>query len=480
MKNSKDIMHVKEIYNSKNELSLELHCSGKDALTKKFKVYVKRFKVPKELKSKKELEQFRLNCQLEYKKEVELKSKGILYVENVNISFCDYADSWLEKMLIYNKEALNHYSNCKGHMKVFREKFGLCTLQEMTLPVIQKFCDWLCQRTYQKEVVTVKESLRDLIKERKLTFVQIANDCNLSTTTLKVAMKENNKVNRRTADKICKYLNVSFNKYFDLKSENVFYSKSANRSIKVMLHTILAQAVREGLIATNYASSEYIKPVTGTSKKKEIYNSLEEIQRFIKCIDSEKDIRKKVAFSIAINLGLRSAEIAGLSWADIDFEKESVDINKNTMYIYGFGTVTKGTKNTTSTRFINVPIQLIKLLKEYKIWWDEEKRKHGDLWAKTDKLFVQNKGKDMSNSTIAHWLTDFQKVNDLKHVTLHGLRHTNITMQIINGMDIKTVSSRAGHKDIQTTLNIYSHYTNESDKKASDLIGQLLYSPQCV
>ena len=65
-------------------------------------------------------------------------------------------------------------------------------------------------------------------------------------------------------------------------------------------------------------------------------------------------------------------------------------------------------------------------------------------------------------------------------MTLHGLRHTNITMQIINGMDIKTVSSRAGHKDIQTTLNIYSHYTNESDKKASDLIGQLLYSPQSV
>ncbi len=81
----------------------------------------------------------------------------------------------------------------------------------------------------------------------------------------------------------------------------------------------------------------------------------------------------------------------------------------------------------------------------------------------------------MANSTIAIWLKKFQSENNLKRVTLHGLRHTNITMQIVNGVDIKTVSARAGHSDIQTTLNIYSHHTNESDKYASDMIENLLY-----
>ena len=146
------------------------------------------------------------------------------------------------------------------------------------------------------------------------------------------------------------------------------------------------------------------------------------------------------------------------------------------MYVYGFGVITKGTKNKSSTRTIKMPSNLTLILQEYKTWWDKEKRMHGDLWAKTDKLFVQNGGKDMSNATIGIWLKAFVREHNLKPVTLHGLRHTNITMQIVNGVDIKTVSARVGHSDIQTTLNIYSHYTKESDKKASDLINKLLYN----
>ena len=92
------------------------------------------------------------------------------------------------------------------------------------------------------------------------------------------------------------------------------------------------------------------------------------------------------------------------------------------------------------------------------------------------KLFVQNGRKDVSNTTIGVWLKAFVREHNLKPVTLHGLRHTNITMKIVNGVDIKTVSTRVGHSDIQTTLNIYSHYTKESDKKTSDLINKLLYT----
>ena len=123
-----------------------------------------------------------------------------------------------------------------------------------------------------------------------------------------------------------------------------------------------------------------------------------------------------------------------------------------------------------------MPSTLVNVLKEYKVWWEEQKVLHGDLWENTDKLFVQDCGKDMSNATIGIWLKAFVREHDLKPVTLHGLRHTNITMQIVNGLDIKTVSARVGHSDIQTTLNIYSHYTKESDKKASDLINKLLYN----
>ena len=470
MKNSKDIMHVRERYNKKGELSFILYCSGKDAFTKKYKLHVKTYKVPNNLKGKKEIEKFRINCQLEFKEEVDKKSKGILANEGKKIYFYDYAEKWVEDILRYNNDAYNHYSHCKLHLKIFKEKFGLYTLDEMTLPVIQNFCDWLCERTYKKEIIIVKKDIRQAMKEKKVSFKQTWQECGISNATLCTALKVGNRISKDTAKKLCNYLNINFNSYFEMKSEEVPYSRCANKSLKTMLHSILARAVQE----INYATKEYTKSVTGTKGKKEIYDTIEDIREFVAKANEEKDIRKKVAFLIGLNLGLRGAEIAGLEWKDIDFENEIISINKNTMYVNGFGIITKTTKNNSSTRIIRLPSNLVSLLKEYKVWWDEEKAKHGDLWEKTDRLFVQNCGKDMSNATISNWLKKFELDNNLKHVTLHGLRHTNITMQITNGVDIKTVSARVGHSDIQTTLNIYSHYTKESDKKASDLIDKII------
>ena len=46
-------MLEKERNDRNKNLKLELHCSGKDSLTKKYKVYVKTYSVPDNIKSKK-------------------------------------------------------------------------------------------------------------------------------------------------------------------------------------------------------------------------------------------------------------------------------------------------------------------------------------------------------------------------------------------------------------------------------------------
>ena len=476
MKNNKDIMFVKEKVNKKGETSFELHCSYKDPFTKEYKQKVQTYLVPSDLRTKKEIAEFRLTCQLELKNEVDKIVKGVLTNDGKKIYFIDYATKWVEDIIRYNKESYLHYSRCKNSLPIFKEKFGLLTLEEMTLPIIQNFCDWLCERTYKKETIVVKKSIRDVIKSKGLTFDRTCRECGISDYTLCTALKVGNHVDKTTAKKICSYLEINFETYFNLISEVVQYSKSANKYLKNMLHCILAQAVKERLIPYNYASPEYTKNVTGkVANKKQIFESIDEIHNFIDLVNQEKDLRKRTAFLIGINLGLRGAEISGLEWKDIDFDKQLISINKNTIYAgKEFGIVTKTTKTKSSKRIIKVPNNLMHELTEYRDWWNIEKINHGDLWAETDRLFVQNGGKDMSNQTISNWLKEFEIKNNLKRVTLHGLRHTNITMQITNGVDIKTVSVRAGHNDIQTTLNIYSHYTAESDKKASDVIDKLL------
>ena len=57
-------------------------------------------------------------------------------------------------------------------------------------------------------------------------------------------------------------------------------------------------------------------------------------------------------------------------------------------------------------------------------------------------------------------------------VRFHDLRHTFATMSLENGMDIKTLSTIIGHVSAETTLNTYTHITDEMRRKAALNIDQ--------
>ena len=57
-----------------------------------------------------------------------------------------------------------------------------------------------------------------------------------------------------------------------------------------------------------------------------------------------------------------------------------------------------------------------------------------------------------------------------KRVRFHDLRHTFATTALEHGMDIKTLSAIIGHVSSATTLDIYSHITDEMQKSAANKI----------
>ncbi|HJC01401.1 MAG TPA: tyrosine-type recombinase/integrase, partial [Candidatus Gemmiger stercoripullorum] len=59
-----------------------------------------------------------------------------------------------------------------------------------------------------------------------------------------------------------------------------------------------------------------------------------------------------------------------------------------------------------------------------------------------------------------------------KSVRFHDLRHTFATMSLENGMDVKTLSTIIGHVSSATTLNTYTHITDEMRRKAAVNIDQ--------
>ena len=115
-------------------------------------------------------------------------------------------------------------------------------------------------------------------------------------------------------------------------------------------------------------------------------------------------------------------------------------------------------------------------LKQYRIWWTETRFKYADAWKGEDeRLFIQSDGKPIFPSTINHWLRGFIERNQLPEITVHGLRHTFITLQITAGVDIRTLQARSGHAQASTLLNIYSHAIQSAQEKAAQAMDDVLF-----
>ena len=454
-------------------ISYRFFYSGKDPLTGQSKQYTQTWKVPKNLPNK-QIELERKKAEIDFIKECEKKSNGT-FVQETNITFKEFAQQWLNRILTQNEEAYSYYVRAEYSLQTINEYFGNCLLRQINPSMVQKFYDYLCERTYTKEIVTVKKSILELVEPKELNKTQLATACGMDRLTLRIASTVGKQTSKTTAQALSKYFNVPMSKYFEVEKKEVKYSKTTNSGIKTILVIILGAAKRQQLIEHNYASKEYTSLKAEPTKEKEIYNE-QEAKEFVQAVLNEPNPKRKTVFSLSIFLGLRKAEICGLSWDNIDFERKTLSVTHNSLYLKKFGIVTKDTKTQASKRTLSLPDQLLSILADYKVWYDEQKIIHGDLWQNTNKLFLQENGKPMNPCTVNGWLTDFELKYGFKHIPPHSLRHTNITMQLNAGIPIKVVSKRAGHANERITLDIYTHVLKEQDEQAANTLNKYLMS----
>lgn len=190
----------------------------------------------------------------------------------------------------------------------------------------------------------------------------------------------------------------------------------------------------------------------------------------------------KVLFNIAIYGGLRLGELLALTWEDMDFDNNTISINKSVARV-NKKTIVKSTKNQSSNRIITLPKSVMDLIRFYKLEQNKLRLVLGDKWEGTGHLFIQWNGRIMNKSTPYHTLKDIiekynatveNKADKLPSIRFHDLRHTSATLLIAAHTDIKTVSARLGHAQTSTTMNIYAHSLKSLDEVASEAIDNLL------
>ena len=62
----------------------------------------------------------------------------------------------------------------------------------------------------------------------------------------------------------------------------------------------------------------------------------------------------------------------------------------------------------------------------------------------------------------------------IPRITPHWLRHTYITMLYQAGVDVLTAKEQAGHSDISTTLEIYTHLDKTYKRHQMDKLDEYI------
>lgn len=127
-------------------------------------------------------------------------------------------------------------------------------------------------------------------------------------------------------------------------------------------------------------------------------------------------------------MGIRRGELAGLEWQDIDFENKTIKIQRSVQDIPRYGLITKEPKTENSKRVISMPDKLIVYLKEYKQYWNRQKEYYSDRWKDNNRLVANEDGQTISPGLFRVWLQKILFRAGLPIVTLHSIRHTNITL----------------------------------------------------
>lgn len=189
----------------------------------------------------------------------------------------------------------------------------------------------------------------------------------------------------------------------------------------------------------------------------------------------------RVLFNLAIFSGLRKGELLALKWSDIDFDTDQIHVTRSVSVVNG-QPICKAPKTRNSIRSVTIPHFLCIRLRALRAAQTRYRLSVGDFWQGEDWVFTQENGKMMNYSTPYHTMHDIitryntgkLESEQIPHIPFHGLRHTSATLLIASKQDVRTVSSRLGHAQASTTMNIYAHALKESDRKAANALEEIL------
>lgn len=239
-------------------------------------------------------------------------------------------------------------------------------------------------------------------------------------------------------------INVWKNKLF---SELGLSSKRVN-DIKKVLGTIIEDAVMDEIILSNPIRKS--KPLPAHQQKEVEPFSLDEIELILHSASGQD----KNIIATLFMTGVRTGELIGLKWSDIDFDKREINIKR---------TIGRGIENSPKT------ISSIRAVPIFNSLFPYIESQFEITGVKNSYVFLninENHFFDSKNLRDGLWKKVLIRA-DVKYRTIYQTRHSFCSINLQNGEDLIWVSRILGHKNPRITLEKYSKYIPTNSRKGT-------------
>ena len=244
------------------------------------------------------------------------------------------------------------------------------------------------------------------------------------------------------------------------------------KDIAGAFHKALEKAVTLKMIPSNPAE-ECEVPKDEQFKKEEMHPL--DKKQLVAFLNEIKGKPHEHLYFVDVFTGMREGEILGLTWDCVDFEKNTIYIEKQQSKKKGENgeTVFSLPKNGKTRTLVVAPAVMQELNLQMQMQ-NEMKSAAGEAWNNKNLVFTNETGGFLSYRTVYDCFKRRVAQIGRPKTRFHDLRHTYAVMSIQNGDDMKTLSLNMGHYDAAFTLRVYGHSNDEMKQTCANNMQKLI------